>query len=261
MGAGPPAGTLGTIAAMSRPPRYACSRVAVPALDAATRRAMAALYLAAYDGSSEALFAHDLAAKDEALLLRADGVLAGFTTLRTEATTWQGAPLRVVFSGDTVVQREHWGQQALSFAWVRRMGEIKRAAPGTRLVWLLLVKGHRTFRYLPVFARAFHPGEEDDDSPAARERAALAAHLARRMFPDDYDPASGCVVFRPSRGHLRAELAEPRGDEHERAGVARFLRLNPRYREGVELVCLCDIEEPNMKPLTRRLFRQGLDGG
>jgi hypothetical protein len=235
---------------------YRCSVVPVGALDKPTRKAMAALYLQTYAGSSAARFARDLQAKDEVLLMHtAAGELAGFTTLRIFDDRWQAQPLRVVYSGDTVVRREHWGQQALSFAWVRRMGQIKRASPGVRLVWLLLVKGHRTYRFLPVFALQYHPDPRQPQPALAR----LAEHLAGRLFPRDYNPSTGCVEFRPSRGHLRPAFAEPRPDEHGRRGVEAFLALNPGYREGHELVCLCDLEEPNMKPLTRRLFRQGLD--
>ncbi|MCK7481132.1 MAG: GH3 auxin-responsive promoter family protein [Candidatus Moduliflexus flocculans] len=35
------------------------------------------------------------------------------------------------------------------------------------------------------------------------------------------------------------------------------MQRNPGYRIGHELVCVCDVEEENMKPMTLRLFRQG----
>jgi len=216
---------------------------------------MSALYLSAYEASSPALFEADLACKDEVLLLHAAERLVGFTTLRVFERRWEDRPLRVVYSGDTVVDRAHWGQQALSFAWVRRMGEIKRGQPDCRLVWLLLVKGHRTYRYLHVFARSFFPHERQ----ARPELAALAGHLAGELFPGEYSPATGIVEFSPSRGHLRPELAEPRPEEWTRPGVAYFLHRNPGYRIGHELVCLCDVEPANMKPMTLRLFRQGFD--
>lgn len=234
--------------------QYECSVTPVAALTTAQRQAMADLYGAVYEGASRSQFFADLADKDEALVLRAGGELAGFTTLKTYARAWNGAPLRVLYSGDTVVAPDHWGQQALSYAWVRHLATLKRRAPRERLVWFLLVKGHRTFRYLHVFARHFHPG----CAPAGSDLPALADQLARDRFPDDYNPGTGLVEFKPSRGHLRAEYAQARADELGRAGVAEFLQRNPRYRDGHELACVCDIDESNMKPLTLRLFRQGL---
>ena len=240
---------------MNEPAKYTCNAVSVAELDGQTRRAMCDLYLSSYEATNAELFEGDLRSKDEALLLHFGPRLVGFTTLRVFDAVWQGADIRVVFSGDTVVDREHWGQQTLSLNWVRRMGHIKRMQPEKRLVWLLLVKGHRTYRYLHVFAKTFHPREGQHDA----NLAALASHLARQQFHEDYNAATGLVEFVPSRGQLKQDLAEPRPDEESRAGVAYFLQRNPAFRLGHELVCVCDVEEDNMKPMTLRLFRQGFN--
>jgi hypothetical protein len=233
---------------------HATRLVSVAALDEPLKRQMASLYLASYEATSEALFLHDLAQKHEVLLLYAGDELVGFTTLKMLEREWLGRPIHVVYSGDTVVEREHWGQQALAFSWIARMGELKREQPDVPLYWLLLVKGHRTFRYLPVFGKSFHPHWSIDRS----DLKPLADALASEMFPGDYNPETGVVEFSRSRGHLKAHLAEPVPTELEREGVRFFLERNPGYRRGHELVCLCEVEEPNMKPLTLRLFRKGV---
>src|SRR5262245_19725829 len=109
---------------------YSTRFAPVRALDETLRREVAGNYLASYDGSSEALFLADLARKDEVLLVSRSHVeageeLVGFTSVRVFEHEWRGGPIRVVYSGDTVVEREHWGQQALAFAWIARMGELK----------------------------------------------------------------------------------------------------------------------------------------
>jgi hypothetical protein len=219
------------------------------------RREMSALYLGTYDGSSPSLFFEDLAKKDEVLLVRDGRTLVGFTAFRLFEHAWRGERVGVVYSGDTVVAREHWGQQALAFDWISRMGAIKRERPERPLYWLLLVKGHRTFRYLPLFAKSFFPHWNIDRS----DLKPLADALAFEMFPDDYNPDSGVVEFRQSRGHLKAEVAEPAPAEEARDDVGFFLRRNPGYRRGHELVCVAEIEPHNMKPLTLRLFGKELD--
>jgi len=228
---------------------------AVSELSETLRQEMAALYLASYDGSSERRFLCDLAKKDEALLVYDGGLLVGFTTLMVYEREWNGQRIRVVYSGDTVVDRQHWGQQALAFDWISRMGALKREQPDVPLYWLLLVKGHRTFRYLPLFARTFHPhwrADRDDLKP-------LADALALEMFPDDYNPATGVVEFRQSRGHLKADIAGPLSSDLHRDEVKFFLQRNPGFRCGHELVCLCEMETRNMKPLTLRLFENHCD--
>ena len=121
------------------------------------RQAMSGLYLAHYDGSSKARFISDLQNKDEVLLISFNGTLIGFTTMQFYQREWNGQQIRIVYSGDTVVERQHWGQQALSSRWISRMGEIHRENQDLPLYWFLIVKGHRTFRYLPAFAKSFWP--------------------------------------------------------------------------------------------------------
>lgn len=231
---------------------YSTRLVDVAALDAATARAMADVYLANYDGSSESLFREDLAEKQTALLLFADEILVGFTTIKAFDCVWKGSPIRVVYSGDTIVERAHWGQQALAFAWIVYMGQLKREQPDIPLYWFLLVKGHRTYRYLPVFGKSFYPHWEI----ARPDLKELADFLASDRYPDDYNPNTGVVEFASSRGHLSADIAMPTEDELARQGVRFFLERNPGFRRGHELVCLCEVEEHNMKPLTLRLFRK-----
>jgi len=233
---------------------YSTAFAAVSALGERERRAMASLYLANYDGSSESIFFHDLARKDEVLLVTNEDQVVGFTTLRYFGREWNGRPIRVVYSGDTIVDRRHWGQQALAFDWIAHIGTLKQQRPELPLYWFLLVKGHRTFRYLPLFGKTFYPHWKVDRS----DLRPLADLLALEMFPRDYNPATGVVEFRESRGHLKSEIALPTAEEQARADVRYFLERNPGYRRGHELVCICELETHNMKPLTRRLFARDL---
>ena len=107
---------------------YSTRFVPVHELDDAIKSRMVSVYLASYDGSSEALFLRDLTNKDEVLLVYAAGELVGFTTVRVFEREWQGKCIRVVYSGDTVVERAHWGQQALAFAWISPHGRAQAGA-------------------------------------------------------------------------------------------------------------------------------------
>lgn len=231
-------------------PAYSSQFTPVSALTSAQRSAMADLYLAHYDGSSAVRFEADLSGKHEVLLIHADGVLIGFTTLELYTRVFDEREVRIVYSGDTVVDRAHWGQQTLAFAWIRRMGELQRGAPSP-LYWFLIVKGHRTFRYLPAFARTFIPHWQQEDDALKP----LLDCLAREKFGADYNPATGVVAFKASRGHLRAGIAEPDADELAKPAVAFFMARNPGFRQGHELCCLCELSEANMRPLSLRLFR------
>jgi hypothetical protein len=234
--------------------QYTADFQTVASLAEAERMKMETLYLSSYDETSAKLFRADLAEKDEVLLLRHAGRLVGFTTVRMFSHRMGNRWITVVYSGDTVVDQEHWGQQALAFTWIRRMGALKSTFPERPLFWFLLVKGHRTFRYLPAFAKSFYPHWNLDRS----DLKPLADALAAEKYPGDYNPASGVVEFVQSRGQLKSAIAAPNARELERDDVRFFLRRNPRFERGHELVCLCELELHNMKPLAHRLFIGGM---
>ena len=99
------------------------------------RREMFSLYARYYDGTSWARFSRDLADKDRVLLLRDDaGSLQGFSTMALYERMFEGRPLRVLFSGDTVVDESHWGQQVLGYQdahrWLGRGGKNTQRRPG-----------------------------------------------------------------------------------------------------------------------------------
>jgi hypothetical protein len=81
--------------------------------------------------------------------------------------------------------------------------------------------------------------------------------LARERFGEAFDDASGVVRFPESRGHLAEPFAEANEREAEREDVSFFLRRNSGYRNGDELVCLCELSLENLRPLARRLFAGG----
>jgi hypothetical protein len=216
--------------------------------------ALARLYLSHYSGTNKNRFIADLSNKNEILLVTFEGALVGFTTLQLYERMWRGKRLHVVYSGDTVVDPAHWGQQALAFAWIERMGKIKLEKPEIPLYWLLIVKGHRTFKYLPAFGKSFYPHWSIDRS----DLKPLADFLAQEKFGTDYNPVNGVVEFSESQGHLRNEIALPTEKQASLPAVKFFLQRNPRFTQGHELVCLCEIEESNMKPLTRRIFNKGI---
>lgn len=223
-------------------------------LEEEDRRRIVELYLAHYDGSNETLFFSDLKNKTEILLVLYGETVVGFTTLEVYQREWEGKKIRVVYSGDTIVDRAHWGQHALAFAWIARMGELKRISPDIPMYWFLLVKGHRTYKYLPTFGKSFYPHWAIDRS----DLKPLADALAREKFGDNYNSMAGIVEFAVSRGHLKNEIAFPTEEEKTKDDVRFFLKKNPNYLRGHELVCLCEIIEENMKPLTKRIFARGM---
>jgi hypothetical protein len=216
---------------------------------------MFALYDQYYDATSRTLFEADLLNKDHVVTLREpSGALAGFSTLAVLEAEIGGRLVRAIYSGDTIIDHAHWGTQALAFTWIRFAGTIKARTPALPLYWFLIVKGHRTYRYLSAFSVDFHPHWQRPMPASARD---VMNALALARFGGAYDAARGVVSFPRSRGHLKPEWAVIEPGEEARRDVAFFLRCNPGYVNGDELVCLTELASDNLRPLARRVFEQG----
>jgi hypothetical protein len=204
-----------------------------------------------FAGVDRATFDGDLAGKNWVLLLEAAGRLQGFTTLAAYDTVHEGRVISVVCSGDTIVEPDAWQSAALPRSWIAAVREIRwRELGGDHFYWLLLTSGIRTYRLLPVFWRDFHP-RHDAAIPAATQ--ALMTSLARERFGTGFRPDEGTVQFpapQVLREHLRVITPGRLTDPH----VAYFLRRNPGWPSGDELVCLTEIAFDNLTPAGRRMW-------
>jgi hypothetical protein len=237
--------------------RHVTARIdPVSSLDRAAIDSMFELYGGYYGATSPSLFEADLNSKDFVVVLRDDlDVIVGFSTLALLDTGTGPERLRAIYSGDTIINREHWGTQALAFTWLRFAGEIKARAPGWPLYWFLIVKGHRTYRYLSAFSIEFYPHWQAATPLWAQS---IMERLARDRFAGAYDSKRGVVSFPQSRGHLKPQWADVDPTDLARPDVAFFLRSNPGYNRGEELVCLTELCSSNLRPLARRIFDQGV---
>jgi hypothetical protein len=205
-----------------------------------------------FQGVTPERFTADLEEKNWVLLLEEEDELRGFSTLQIYETAGpEGAPLTVVYSGDTIVERGAWATAALPRSWIAAVRLLRERHPRGPLYWLLLTSGFRTYRFLPVFWREFRPRH---DGPTPPEVRLLMDFLANQRFGPLYDPSAGVVRF-PEPQVLREGLDEvPEGrlaDPH----VAFFLEKNPGWVQGDELVCLTEIAEGNLTAAGQRMWR------
>jgi hypothetical protein len=227
--------------------------VARQRLSAAERAAMWDLLDGHFLGVTRAVFERDLEAKDHAILLTgAGGALRGFTTLAAVPVRFEDEALTAVYSGDTIVDHGARGSFALAATWIGSIRRLRGELGGERMVWLLICSSPRTYRFLPLFFRDYHP-RAGGEAPPRRRR--LIDALARQRYAGAYDPASGIVRLdhpQPLRPELRPSAAG-RGDEHDRC----FFALNPGWRDGDELVCFTELDDANLTAAGRRMARAG----
>jgi hypothetical protein len=213
------------------------------------------LFTDAYDGVDAKTFLGDLRQKTYVIrILDGDDRLRGFSTLAVWTHRLGAITASVLFSGDTVIDRQSWGHPALAIKWLETTGALHACDRTAPLYWLLTSKGHRTFRFLQLFYESFYP---DWRSPNSALESMLAADIAATRFPDRYDSARGILVGRPATGQLVQPLAAVPPKDLRRPDVRFFLERNPGYVVGDELVCLARLDEKNHRPTPRRFFRRG----
>ena len=227
------------------------------ALGVAERDAMFALMAESYEHVARDRFEADLDAKDTVLLLREKktGVIRGFSTQTVFQCAPRGRRERAIFSGDTIIAASHRGTQELVRAWFRYAGRVLAAEPETPLHWLLISKGYRTYLYLPIFFTTYQPHDSLEATPEDRD---LMDTLAKTRFGSAYDRAAGVIRFNGRLGNLTENLAKTPASRSDDPKVAYFLKRNPGYTVGEELVCVARISPENTRGMARSLLLEGM---
>lgn len=214
------------------------------------------VFSSSYRDICRARFERDIEDKTHCIVLRnTDAVIVGFSTLKLYDVSWKRQSRRVIFSGDTIIEREYWGRQQLAFAWSQFAGELWRRAPEAPLYWFLICKGHRTYRYLRAMMLDYAPRAGVETDP---EMQMWMDYLAQMRFGQAYNPETGLLSFDTPQGRLTPELAEIPASHLRLPEVAYFLRKNPQYACGDELVCVGELAPENLRSFARRLFNSSL---
>lgn len=225
--------------------------VPVGQVSATHRDAMFALMDKHYANMQRRVFEADLAEKRWVIQVfdPADGALCGFSTQMLQSVQVAGRMVTALFSGDTVMDRDHWGDQALARAWGRLALSLMDSRPGGELYWFLMSKGYKTYRFLPVFFHAFYPRH---DAPTPPSIQAMLDGFGRARYSETYDPAVGVIHAGPDSCRLRNGVADVSAERLRDAHVRFFVERNPGHVHGEELCCLAPLTPAN---LTRAAYR------
>ncbi len=214
------------------------------------------LYSQYYGASDENMFVGDLGEKDFVIVLRnTSGSICGFSTILLVHFEQDSRPRLALFSGDTVIHHDYWGSQILAMTWCRLAGSIKSQHPDTPIYWFLIVKGYRTYRYLPLYSKLFYPTWR---YPTPEYMQSIMDYLAELKFGKSYKKDKGIIQFESSKGHLIGEWSDIPDHVREHKDVNYFLEKNPGYKNGDELVCCTELNEENLRSYALRAFKEDI---
>src|SRR2546421_630545 len=104
------------------------ANVCLPAeLPDATHDELFELFSRHFDNVSRTQFERDLFGKNVVLTLRdsVTGAMTGFSTMLVYETCIDGAPVSVVYSGDTLVDPSAWNSAALPREWIAAVNRLR----------------------------------------------------------------------------------------------------------------------------------------
>lgn len=196
-----------------------------------------------YDNVKEEVFRRDFFEKDYCLVLHHDtGGLVGFTTQKLVDLNIDGKTVRGMFSGDTIIHKDYWGDIELFKVWARFWFEYARQYE--EFYWFLICKGYKTYRILPLFWTEFYPNRKA--ATPEYEQKIIDAY-ATLLYPEEYNPATGVIEYRSVKDKLKDGVADIGERELKNKDVAYFVERNPEYMNGNDLACVAKIDKELLK--------------
>src|SRR5262249_53059935 len=148
----------------------------------------------------EAAFFRDLDEKDGVLLARDQaGRVRGFSTYQRFDGVVGGRRYVAMFSGDTIMDREHWGDLALHRGYFGMWITLRRQVPLVPLFWSRISKGYKPYWLLTRNFPTHYPGW-DRATPVFEQ--GVVAQVATRKFGSAYCPADGVIRYANCLGRL-----------------------------------------------------------
>jgi hypothetical protein len=227
--------------------------VPTPAVTDAQRDAMFVLMDRHYENVTRTAFANDLSEKQWVILLLDPQTeeVCGFSTQVLLDASVAGRPIKALFSGDTIVDRDRWGDPALAHVWGRLALSLLDSLPDIELYWFLISKGYKTYRFLPLFFREFYPRYE---VPTPGWALAVIDAFGRSRYGDRFDSAAGIIRAGPSGDRLRPGVADLTPERGNNSHVQFFAARNPGHARGDELCCLAPLTRANFLPAAYRVI-------
>ncbi len=199
-------------------------------------------------------FKEELYAKDYVILIESveEERIVGFSTQMLFTAFLGEEEVSVIYSGDTIIDQKYWGTRELPLQFWNLSRAVAKTNGGKRIFWMLISKGIRTYRFLPVFFRCFYPTYRE---PVPDKYQAFMDFIGAYVFPDRYDKNTGLVKSSGKHQYLKAQFHPP-VEKTNNPHNAYFYKRNPNYKQGDELLCITEMKIENIQPPLQKYFSE-----
>lgn len=205
-----------------------------------------------YDDTGEEVFRRDFLDKDYCLALYNESdSLVGFTTQKVMEIELGDKTVHGVFSGDTIIHKEYWGDLELFKIWAPFWFDY--AEKYDEFYWFLICKGYKTYRMLPLFFNEFYPNFRKETPEY--EKSLIDAY-AGKLYAGEYNPENGVIEYRSVKDRLKEGVADVGERQMKNRDIEFFCRANPGYIRGNDLACIARLDKRLLRKHAEKvLFR------
>jgi hypothetical protein len=204
-----------------------------------------------YDSIDEQAFRKDLAAKTYIILIveKSSKTIKGFSTVQIMDHLINRKKCQIIYSGDTVIEKEYWGTKDLQTTFSKLLFLTKLKKPLTPTYWFLISKGYKTYLLLAKNIKVHWPNVEKE-TPTYENQ--LLNDLCKNKFTDSWRPELGVLKFKNCLGKLKGEVAPVTDLELKEPLINFFVSKNPGHIDGDELCCLGNINLETITHLVKK---------
>lgn len=191
-----------------------------------------------YDNVSEEQFKKDLMNKDAVFVLfdKKEKKVRGFSTIvELNCNSNRG-----FFSGDTIIEKEYWGQGTLGVAFLKYLFVEKLKNPFKPLYWFLISKGFKTYLLMANNFSNHYPRFEKETDSKHRE---ILSSFAKKLYPNEFIEELGIISFKENIKDSLKDCVAPITEEmkKENARINFFATKNKGWQRGDELCCIAEM--------------------
>ena len=203
-----------------------------------------------YDNVEKEIFLKDFKEKDYCIILKDyKNKIKGFSTQKIMKFNFENEEIYGVFSGDTIIDKENWGNLTLFKVFANfffSFGEKYQ-----NFYWFLIVKGYKTYKFLPTFYKEFYPNYKLETPERFKNIIDLFGEI---KYPDEYNKESGVIEYKVIKDSLKKGVADITEKELKDKNVQFFLESNPNYEKGNDLVCITSLKIENLREKTLKIL-------
>ncbi|MAL97054.1 MAG: hypothetical protein CL583_01260 [Alteromonadaceae bacterium] len=193
---------------------------------------------------------------------KSDGKVVGFSTATRFDIEVEGRKVKMLFSGDTVMAKEYWGNSAFPKSFARWILSERLRYPFAELHWFLISMGYRTYLTMANNFYNYYPNIDGDD-PYLKKVAAAASEA---LFPGKLDPETMLLDFGEDACALQDFVTPITDNERLVPKIAFFESRNAEWMNGKEMACIGSLDHMSFVKLLildarKTLFKKGARKG